>query len=70
MHINTPEHIYRFRMLALAKCIGLYLKSGMQANRITTPANMRLWASHYTGKQYTRSKKGLQNALADLESLC
>lgn len=47
----------------------LYLKHGIKASRNATPANLRSLCTAYTGKEYVRSRKGLETALADLRSL-
>lgn len=65
----TGDAIGGFRLKVIASAIGLYLKTGMQANRSYTPANMRYAVTQMTGKTYARSRKGLETALKDLEAL-
>ena len=67
--LTTPEQIKEFRAITLISAISLYLKCGIRATRMATPRNMRDWASGYTGKQYTSSKKGLNSALVDLRAM-
>lgn len=64
--LTTPAQIDAFRCILIHKAIGLYLKTGMQVNRKYTPQNMRAVASEYTGETYARSRKGLEQAYADL----
>ena len=64
--LTTPAAIDTFRLTLVTKAIGFYLKTGMQVNRAYTPANLKRVASEYTGKQYPRSRKGLETAYADL----
>lgn len=64
--LNTPNPIDAFRLKVITSAIGIYLKTGMQVNRAYTPANMKRAASEYTGITYPRSRKGLEQAHADL----
>jgi hypothetical protein len=67
--LTTPEQIDAFRCILIHKAISLYLKTGMQVNRMYTPANMRRVASEYTGMAYPRSRKGLEQAEQDLATI-
>ena len=69
MVLDTPEQISNYRMAVVIRSIELYLKTKTKMTRNATPANMRTWASEYTGNKYARSTKGLQNALNDLLEL-
>lgn len=72
MHsLTTPQQIDTFRARVLLKSMEVYLKTDgkMVLTRMATPANMRMWATEYTGKAYPRSRKGLETAAADLRSL-
>lgn len=62
--IDTPEGIERFRQLAVAQAIHLYVKTRMRANRNYTPTNMLAFAGHILGKSYKRSQ--LEQAGKDL----
>lgn len=57
--LTTPAQISAFRILALVKSMEMYLLHGMQSTRMATPANMRKWATEYTGVEYPRSRRGL-----------
>ncbi len=67
--LSTPAQIDAFRARVIFRAIDLYLKHGMQVNRLYTPAAMRAVVSEYTGKVYPRSRKGLEKARADLAEL-
>ena len=67
--LDKPEQIAKMRIFMLIQSIELYLDTGMKTTRIATPANMRTWASQYTGVPYKRSRQGLENALLDLRSI-
>jgi hypothetical protein len=67
--LTTPEQIDSFRVKVLLSAVGLYLKTGMRANRMLTPANMRAAVTGYTGAPYPASRKGLEKAYYDLASL-
>ena len=67
--LSTPEQIDSYRAKVILSAIGLYLKTGMTANRMYTPANMRAAATGYTGTPYAASRKGLEKAYADLGQL-
>jgi len=67
--LTTPEQISEFRAITIISAISLYLKCGIRATRLATASNMTKWASGYTGKQYTTSKKGLNQALVDLRTM-
>ena len=69
MVLDQPNQIAMMRLFTLIQGIELYLKSGMKLTRIATPANMRTWASEYTGIQYKRSRQGLESAAMDLRAL-
>jgi hypothetical protein len=63
---TTPAQIDTFRAKVMLQAIRFYLKTGMQVNRMYTPANMKRVVSEYTGKAYPRSRKGLEQAYNDL----
>ena len=65
-YLTTPEQIDTFRAKVILQAIKLYLNTGMQVNRMYTPANMKRVVSEYTGKAYPRSRKGLEQAYNDL----
>lgn len=67
--VITGDAIGGFRGVVILSAAKLYLSTGMMANRSYTPANMRAAISQYTGKQYPRSRKGLEKAVADLQAL-
>lgn len=67
--LTTPEQIAEFRAITIISDISLYLKCGIRATSLATARNMAKWAGGYTGKQYTSSKKGLNNALVDLRAM-
>jgi len=67
--LTTPEQINSFHAKVILSAIGLYLKTGIKANRMFTPANMRAAVTGYTGAPYPASKKGLEKAYADLAQL-
>ena len=67
--LTTPEQIDSFRAKVILSAVGLYLKTGMKANRMYTPANMRGAVTGYTGATYPASRKGLEKAYADLAAL-
>lgn len=58
------------RAITLLYGIRLYIESGVQPSRRTTPAVMRRIATEFTGRSYPRSRKGLKRAEADLTQLC
>ena len=60
-----PDAVALYRAMAIRNAIGLYLKTGMKANRAYTPTNMRAAAGQITGKSY-RGRSGLIVAEADL----
>lgn len=64
--LTTPEQISAFRIAVIQKAIDLYLRTGIRASRAYTPAAMRRAASGITGNAYNRSRKGLEQANADL----
>jgi hypothetical protein len=64
--IDTPEGIRRAQYFIIRAAIKMYLTTGIRANSAYTPANMRAMVTKVTGKQYKRSKLGLQEALNDL----
>jgi hypothetical protein len=67
----TGNAVLGFRGVVLIQSLKLYLKTDgrMQSTRMATPSNMRAIASEFTGKPYARSRKGLVQALADMEAL-
>lgn len=62
----TGNAISLYRAITCKHAIALYLKTGMRPSRMVTPTAMRQIASEYTGKEYGKSRKGLETALADL----
>jgi len=69
MTFSGKEQIDTLRVIVVKNAISLYLKTGMKANRAYTPTAMREFASKFTGKQYARSRNGLQAAMSDLQEL-
>lgn len=64
--LTTPSQIGGFRIFLLVKSMEMYLLHGIKSTRAATPANMRQWASEYTGVDYPRSRRGLVRAYNDL----
>ena len=60
--LTTPAQIDTFRAKVMLSAITIYLKTGMQVNRMYTPSAMRRVASEYTGVRYPASRKGLEAA--------
>lgn len=65
----TGNAINWYRLLVAIKAAELYIKTGMKASRVATPSNIREIVSGYTGKEYARSRKGLEQAVADGKEL-
>jgi hypothetical protein len=66
--ISGPKAVNLYRAKVILSGINLYLKTGMQPNRMYTPTNMKAVASEYTGKQYKNGRKALEQAAADLDA--
>ena len=62
--VITGESVNIFAALAVKSAMGLYIKTGMKANRSYTPKNMREFVTRLTGKAYKTSE--LQKAHDDL----
>lgn len=62
--VITGESVNVFAALAVKSALGLYIKTGMKANRAYTPKNMREFVTRLTGKPYKASE--LQKAHDDL----
>ena len=69
MILDTPEQIDTYRFTVLIHTIKGYLNLGLLPHRSITPKRMRDLATEYTGNAYPRSKKGLETALTELETL-
>ena len=72
MSQNHERDKVRFlRLLTVIQGIKMHLKSGgkMRLTRTATPALLRQVAAEFTGKPYARSRKGMEQALADLEAV-
>ena len=67
--VITGKAIVGYQALSLVHGLRLYLKTGLKATRQYTPTNMVASAKLFTGKSYPRTKKGMTEALADLEAL-
>ena len=67
--LDTPDSIRAWQGISLKLGIRMYLRSGMTLRRSYTPANMRASATVFTGKTYARSRKGLEQALADMTEI-
>lgn len=69
--LTTPAQIDSFRVRVIIHAINAYLKSDgrMLLTRTATPAMMRDAAGRITGKNYPRSRKGLESARDDLQAL-
>ena len=67
--VITGSAVLGFRGLMVKSSISLYLKTGMKPTRGVGPTQMVAIASEFTGKAYKRGRKGLEQALADLEAL-
>lgn len=66
----TGSAVLGFRGIVVKNGISLYLKTGMFLTRGMTVTKYLLIAGEFTGKKYPRGRKGLEQALADLEALC
>ena len=69
MMLTTTEQINVFRAKVILSAMKLYLKTGMKANRLYTPTNMRNAVSEMTGILYPNSRRGLEMAYGDLTEL-
>ena len=69
MTFSGKEQIDTLRVIIVKTAMSYYLRTGMKVNRAYTPTAMRDFATKFTGNQYPRSRKGLESAMADLESL-
>ena len=69
MGLDTPVQIEAFRIRVIQSAMKLYLDHGIRASRMATPQNLRDLTSKLTGKVYTRSSKGLEQAQTDLLTL-
>lgn len=71
LSLTTPAQIDGFRVRMVIRAIDLYLKSDgrMILTRTARPADLRRMASEYTGKNYPRSRQGLESARDDLQAL-
>ena len=58
--------ILRFLSCKMAMKMHLNSNGAMRLTRTATPTNLRNIASEFTGKEYAASKKGMQQAYADL----
>jgi hypothetical protein len=67
--IDSPEMINVFQVMVTASAMKLYLKTGIRVNRAYTPTNMKAIATSFTGKGYARSRKGMEEALTDLNEI-
>lgn len=67
----TGNAILGFRGIILIQSLKCHIESNgrMRLTRMATPTNMRAIASEFTGKPYARSRKGLEQALADMLQL-
>lgn len=66
--MSQIDHI---RLATARMGIQIYLRTAgkMQLSRVATPVKLRLIASEYTGKTYARSRKGLEQALTDIQAI-
>ena len=69
MGLDTPVQIEAFRIRVIQSAMKLYLDHGIRASQMATPQNLRDLTSKLTGKVYTRSRKGLEQAQTDLLTL-
>jgi hypothetical protein len=61
-----PSAVEVFRAIVIANALDLYARTGMKANRMYTPANMRRTAEHITGKKFkARDYAGMAAALRE-----
>ena len=67
----TGNAILGFRALLCIQGIETHLKFNgkFRLTRMATPTNLRAIASEFTGRHYARSRKGLEQALADMLKL-
>lgn len=66
---TTPQQIEAYRIKVIASAMRMYLDHGITASRMYTPPAMREAARTLTGRRYVRSRRGLQEAYADLTAL-
>jgi hypothetical protein len=66
--ISTQHGIEMYRMTVIRTALKLYIKTGIKANTMYTPANMVQAVSQKTGKKYKRGKNGMTEAFNDLEA--
>jgi hypothetical protein len=66
---TTPQQIEAYRIKVIASALRMYLDHGIKANRMYTPPAMREAATTLTGRRYVQSRRGLQEAYADLTAL-
>lgn len=64
--MNTPHD---FRTVVVRQALDIYVKTGMQVNRMYTLKNMLLVAEEITGKKYAKSKKAALVAIDDLTKI-
>ena len=66
---SDKDRVKFIRLVVTIQAIRTHLtsKGKMRLTRVATPANLRRIAAEFTGKTYARSRKGLEQALADLE---
>jgi hypothetical protein len=71
MTVLTGAGIDFFRMAIVINAIKIHIKhnGAFRLTRMATPSNLRAIATEYTGKVYPRSRKGLEQALVDLEAI-
>ena len=69
MGLDTPVQIEAFRIRVIQSAMKLYLDHGIRASQMSTPHNLRDLTIKLTGKVYTRSRKGLEQAQTDLLTL-
>jgi hypothetical protein len=70
-NVVTGNAVLGLRGFCALQAMAMYLKSEgrMRLSRNATPANLRAIATEFTGKQYPRSRNGLQAAYLDLHAL-
>jgi hypothetical protein len=66
--LETPDQIQAYQMVVFKQALKALLRD-MQINRGYNSTNCRKYVSSLTGEKYPAGKKGIQEALTDLENL-
>ena len=70
-NMKEQDKVSFIRLITTIQAIKIHLQTGgkMRMTRMATPSRLRQIATEYTGKPYARSKKALEQALADLTAV-